>query len=175
MADNRSNGYAQAMLAVAAAEGKLGEVEDELFQFARALERSDELQDKLSDPALPAGLRQQIVEDVLAGKASETTIGLISMAVIAGRAKELPEIIDTMVRASAAQRNHAVAAVRTAIPLTPDQEQRLAAALSAATGREVELKATVDPTVLGGVHAQVDDVVIDGSVRRRIAQLRQVI
>lgn len=175
MADNRSNGYAQAMLAVAAAEGNQAEVEGELYQFARALERSDELQEKLADPSLPAGLRQQIVEDVLAGKASTTTVGLLSMAVAAGRSKELPEIIDTMVRASASQRNRSLAEVRTAIPLTPDQEQRLAAALSAATGREVELKTTVDPTVLGGVHAQVGDVVIDGSVRHRINQLRQVI
>ena len=39
MADNRTNGYAQAMLNVAAAEGNVAEVEDELYQFARALER----------------------------------------------------------------------------------------------------------------------------------------
>ena len=175
MADNRTNGYAQAMLNVAAAEGNLAQVEDELYQFARALERSDELLEKLGDPAIPAGVRQQIVEDLLKGRASDTTVGLVSMVVAAGRGRELPDIVDALVQASTSQRNKALGEVRTAVPLSADQQQRLASALSAATGREVELRVTVDPTVLGGVHAQVGDVVIDGSVRRRIAQLRQVI
>ncbi|MFN0028486.1 MAG: ATP synthase F1 subunit delta [Acidimicrobiales bacterium] len=175
MADNRTNAYARAMLDVAVAEGNLAVVEDELYQFARALERSDELFEKLADPALPAGLRQQIVEDLLKGKASNTTVALVSMVVTAGRGKDLPAMVDAMVQTSAAERNRSVAEVRTAVPLTADQQTRLAAALSAATGREVELRTTVDPSVLGGVHAQVGDVVIDGTVRRRIAQLRQVI
>ena len=175
MVDNRTNAYAHAMLTVADAEGNLSEVETELYQFARVLERSDELLEKLADPGVPAALRQQIVEDVLKGKANDTTIGLVSLVVSTGRGRELPAIIDTLVKTSAAQRNRAVAEVRTAVPLTADQETRLAAALSAATGREVELRTTIDPNVLGGVHAQVGDIVIDGSVRRRIAQLRQVI
>lgn len=175
MADNRTNAYARAMLEVAGAEENQAVVEDELYQFARALERSDELFEKLADPALPAVLRQQIVEDLLKGKVTDTTMSLVSMVVSAGRGRDLPAIVDAMVQTSASERNRAVAEVRTAVPLTADQESRLAAALAAATGREVELRATVDPSVLGGVHAQVGDVVIDGTVRRRIAQLRQVI
>ena len=59
---------------VAQAEGDLAEVEDELFRFARALEGSDELRETLTDPHIPAGRRQQIVEDLLGGKARPTTI-----------------------------------------------------------------------------------------------------
>jgi F-type H+-transporting ATPase subunit delta len=48
----------------------------------------------------------------------------------------------------------------------------MADALSRATGKQVEVKVVVDPTVLGGVVAQVGDTVIDGSVRTRLDQLR---
>ena len=63
---------------------------------------------------------------------------------------------------SAAEANKEVAEVRSAVPLTDDQRKRLADALNKATGKEVEVKVVVDPSVLGGVVAQVGDTVIDG-------------
>jgi F-type H+-transporting ATPase subunit delta len=173
MADQRITDYAQAMLAVAKAEGGLGEVEDELFRFARVLESSDELRNALTDPHIPASRRQQIVEDLLGDKASSVTTSLISLVVGTGRGRELPAIIDSLVAMSAREANKEVAEIRSAIPLTDDQKQRLAAALSNRLGLEVEVKVIVDPAVLGGVISQVGDTVIDGSVRTRLTQLRE--
>ncbi len=51
--------------------------------------------------------------------------------------------------------------------------ERLRAALAHATGKDLELKVIVDPSVIGGVVARVGDVVIDGSVARRLASLRE--
>jgi F-type H+-transporting ATPase subunit delta len=84
----------------------------------------------------------------------------------------LPEIVDTVVALGAASREKAVAEVRSAIPLDEAQTARLAEALGRATGKTVEVKVVVDPTVQGGLVAQIDDTVIDGSVRRRLEQLR---
>lgn len=173
--DNQTSAYAEAMLLIASAEGNVAQITDELHQLGRALEGSDELLGKLGDATIPAALRRQIVTDLLEGKASDTVVGMVNMVVSAGRGRELPAIIAELLRSSAASHNKVVADVRTAVPLSGDQHARLAAALSAATGRDVEIRATVDPNVLGGVMAQVGDVVIDGSVRRRIAQLRKVI
>lgn len=172
MADDRSIAYASALFRVADAEGSMAEVEDELFRFARLLEGNDELRTTLTDAAIPASRRQQIVEDLLGGQANPITVSLVSMVVGVGRARDLPAIIDELVRLSAAEANKAVAEVRTAIELTPDQRQRLAEALGSATGRAVEVKVIVDPSVIGGVVAQVGDTVIDGSVRSRLEQLK---
>ena len=172
MADGRSHAYAEALLAVARAEGAVDEVGDELFRFARILETNDELRTTLTDQQLPVSRRQQIVEDLLGGKAHPITTTLLSMVVGAGRARDLPSIIDDLVDLSAAEGNKEVAEVRSAIPLSDDQKQRLITALEAATGKKVELKVIVDPTVLGGLVAQVGDTVIDGSVRSRLAQLQ---
>jgi F-type H+-transporting ATPase subunit delta len=172
MADERSHAYAEALLAVARAEGAVDEVGDELFRFARVLETNDELRTTLTDQQLPVSRRQQIVEDLLGGKAHPVTTTLLSMVVGAGRARDLPAIIDDLVDLSAAEGNKEVAEVRSAIALSDDQKQRLVTALEAATGKKVELKVIVDPTVLGGLVAQVGDTVIDGSVRSRLAQLQ---
>ncbi|MEQ1785841.1 MAG: ATP synthase F1 subunit delta [Acidimicrobiales bacterium] len=172
MTDDRSHAYAEALLAVARSEGNLAEVEDELFRFARILEANDDLRTTLTDAALPVSRRQQIVEDLLGGQASSTTTALVSMVVGTGRSRDLPAIIDQLVKLSAAEGNREVAEVRSAVPLSDDQKQRLAAALEAQTGKKVELKVIIDPTVLGGLVAQVGDTVIDGSIKTRLQQLK---
>jgi F-type H+-transporting ATPase subunit delta len=171
MADGRSHAYAEALLAVARAEGAT-EVSDELFRFARVLETNDELRSALTDQQMPASRRQQIVEDLLGPKAHPITTTLVSMVVGAGRGRDLPAIIDELVQLSAAEGNKEIAEVRSAVELTDDQKQRLTTALEAATGKKVELKVVIDPTVLGGLVAQVGDTVIDGSVRSRLQQLQ---
>ncbi len=80
-----------------------------------------------------------------------------------------------LVERSAASRNHAVAEVRSAVPLTADQTTRLAAAITAGTGKAVEIKVVIDPTVLGGVITQIGDTVIDGSVRHRLNRVRETL
>jgi F-type H+-transporting ATPase subunit delta len=121
---------------------------------------------------VPAGKRQAIVEDLLGGKATSTTTQLVSMVVGSGRGRELPAIIDKLVERAASSKNLAVAEVRTAVPLTEDQQVRMAAAIANATGKQVTLKAIVDPSVIGGVVATVGDTVIDGTVRTRVEQLK---
>jgi F-type H+-transporting ATPase subunit delta len=175
MPEDRTPVYAEALFNVARAEGNLEQVESELFRFAQALERSDELRETLTDAHIPAARRQQIVEDLLGGKATAVTTALVSMVVGTGRARDLPAIIRRLVEMSAAEANREVAEVRSAVELTPDQRERLTKALNAATGKQVEVKVIVDPSVRGGIVAQVGDTVIDGSVRTRLEQLRNVL
>jgi F-type H+-transporting ATPase subunit delta len=170
--DDRTLAYAEALFGVAKAEGSLGEVEDELFRFSRVLQGSDELRNTLTDANIPASRRQQIVEDLLGGKASTTTTSLVSMIVGTGRARDLPTIIDELVRMSAAEGDKEVAEVRSAVELTEDQRARLATALAQATGKKVEVKVTIDPSVLGGIITQIGDTVIDGSVKTRLEKLK---
>jgi F-type H+-transporting ATPase subunit delta len=174
-ATDRVEAYANALLEVARVEGHLAEIEDELFRFARTFESSDELRMALSDPALPADRRVAVVEELLGGKALRASVALSSFVVAAGRAGELPEIVDRFVELAAAEQRRAVAEVRSAVPLTGEQTDRLREALNHATGKDVDVKVVVDPAVLGGVIARVGDVVIDGSVRRRLEQLKEQI
>jgi F-type H+-transporting ATPase subunit delta len=172
MSDARIEGYARALFEIARAEGTLDEVEDELFRFARSYESSDALRTTLTDENLPAEKRQAIVEDLLGGKATATTVQLVSMVVGSGRGRDIPAIVDSLVQRASSAKMLDVAEVRTAVPLTSDQLDRLKAALENATGKSLNLKATVDPTVVGGIVATVGDTVIDDTVRTRIDQLK---
>ena len=168
----RVEAYADAMLAVAQSEGALDTVEEELFRVARTIEGNDELRTTLVDENIPVERRVGIVQDVLA-TAHPTTRGLVSFLVSSGRVRDLSAIIDRLVAQAAEQRAEAVAEVRSAIPLDDGQRERLAEALSRATGKQVSVKVIVDESVIGGIVAQVGDTVIDGTVRNRLNQLRE--
>jgi len=172
MSDTRITAYADALVALARAEGATSEVEDELFRFARALEGSDELRGTLADAGVPAARRIQIVEDLLGGRAGATTTSIVSLIVANGRVGELSQIVDEFVARSAGGRGEAVAEVRSAVALSDEQQRRLAEALTSRTGRPVTVRNVVDPTVLGGVVTQIGDTLLDGSVRTRLNQLR---
>lgn len=175
MTDDRTTAYAEALFAVASAEGPALVIEDELFKVAQAIKSNDELRDRLGDPHLPVATRQQIVVDLLQGKAQPTTVNLVAMVVGNGRVRELPAIVDALIARTAAAANKEVAEVRSAITLTDDQKTRLAAALASATGKQVDVKVIVDPSLKGGLVAQVGDTVFDGSIKRRLDQLKNAL
>ena len=173
MSDTRITAYADAAFAIALAEGDLAEVEDELFRLGRVLESSDELRSALTDQHVPVSRRQQIIEDLLDGKATQTTLAIVSMIVGAGRAADLVKIANELVQRTASNSGQAVAEVRSAVALTDAQLLELTAALKARTNMDIMVKNIVDPSVMGGLVTQIGDSVLDGTVRTRLNQLRE--
>ncbi|MEM7337312.1 MAG: ATP synthase F1 subunit delta [Actinomycetota bacterium] len=173
MSSDHIDGYAKALLAVAEAEGSVESVRGELAEVSRAVEGNDELRSTLSNNLLPAAVRGQIVDDILANKTSNATRALVGMIVSAGRAGDMSAIVDSFVAQAAGGSGRQVATVRSAVPLSDDQVSRLSAALSKRAGTDVELYTIVDPTVVGGIVTTMGDTVIDGSVRSRLNQMRE--
>ena len=171
--DEATRGYAQAIFSVAEAEGALDQIEDELFRFARTLEHEEALRDALTDPGLPADRKRGVLRDILGERANPQTASLLGFIVEQGRARDLGGIVDELAEMAATRRQAAVAEVRTAVPLDEDRRRRLAEALGRATGKNVELKVVIDPSVIGGVLARVGDQVIDGTIRRRLELARE--
>ena len=176
MQPEQVDGYAAALFEVARAEGAQEVVEEELFKLSDVLSQSDELRATLTDASMPTEKRQGIMQELLTmAKATPITTNLVSMVVGAGHARDLPAIINSLVERAASSRKHSVAEVRSAVPLDDDQRRRLAKALSKNLGKDVEVKVHVDPSVLGGLSARVGDLVIDGTVRHRLDQLKETI
>lgn len=174
-APSRVEGYAAGLLEIAKAEDALDRVQDELFRFARAVEQNDELRSTLTEQTIPAEKRQAIVEDILGQRISPVGAAMVSFIVGAGRSRDLVAIADLLVERAAAERQHEVAEVRSAIPLDDEARQRLERALSKALDKQVEVKVIVDPSVMGGLVAKVGDTVIDGSVRHRLELLKEAL
>jgi F-type H+-transporting ATPase subunit delta len=167
------HGYATALFQIAEAEGALDRVSDELFRFAKAVEQNHELRSALTDIAVPVERKHAVVADLLGERASPATVNILEFVVGQGRARELSEIVSSLAELAAESRQRVLAEVRTAVSLDDDLRSRVAKALSAATGKDVDVKVIVDPSVVGGVYAKVGDQVIDATVRGRLQDLRE--
>ena len=169
----RIDAYAAGILELARAEGEPDQLGDELFRVAQALEDSEPLRDALTDTRIPVDRKQGIIDELLGARASKLAVSLVNFVVSQGRAKDLGAIARRLLERAAESRASAVAEVRSAVELDEDTIRRLESKLSEVTGKKVEAKVVVDPTVMGGIVAKVGDTIFDGSVKSRLQELRE--
>ena len=172
MSTGTAHAYAQAVHAFASAEGALEIVESELSSIAGAVAADPTVVQRLSDRQLPVEQRLRMLDGGVLATAHPATRAALAMLVAAERVGHLRDVATALSERSAADVGRTYAEVQVAQPLTDAQLTALQAALERATGAELTMRVTVDPSVVGGVRARVGDTVIDGSVSRRLSQLR---
>lgn len=141
---NRVAGYAAAVFEMVETN-EIEEIEDQLFRFARTVESNPALRTALGDRDLPPTLRQEVVTDLLGGKANPATVRLAAYSVKAGRARDIVGTLDALVEAAARARGWRVARVVSSDEVADAQRQGLSEALGRLAGNPVELQVTVDP------------------------------
>ncbi len=160
-------------LVAADRRSELEDTEDQLFRFARFVESDPELRNVLADRAIDRSRRQELVGELLRGRATDSTIVLAKRAV-AARERTFAQTIEGYVTLAAAQKNRVVATVRVANSLTEDQRDRLVAALTNQIGRQVTIQEVIDPDILGGVRVELGDEVFEGTVSGRLEEARRL-
>ncbi|GAA1644422.1 F0F1 ATP synthase subunit delta [Georgenia ruanii] len=163
----------ESVLAAAQAAGRLADVEDESYRLVRMLADERELRNAVEDRNLPAERRAGLMEAVLNGKVFPETSVLAVRAARSLRRRSVTTALRTVTELAARRRAHMVASVTSAVPLSQEQIDRLAAILRRTYGRDVQVHVGLDPELLGGVRVQVGDDVIDGTLATRLADARR--
>jgi F-type H+-transporting ATPase subunit delta len=167
-------GYAvEAVVAEAETADRADRVEDELFRFERIVAADSGLRGALTDLTAPADKRGVLVTTLLEGKAAPETLTLARQAVTSPRGRRFDRTIEVYLEIAASRRHQQTATVTSAVPLSDDDRDRLAAGLSAIYGGKVHVNTVVDPRVLGGVKVEIGDEIIDGTVMRKLDAARR--
>jgi F-type H+-transporting ATPase subunit delta len=164
--------YAQALFDAAQAAGVAEPVGRELGDFVAALAASPQLSHVLADPQIETSAKVRVVAE-LTRDAQPLVGNTLQLLLERGRFPIIEEVraeYDALAAAEAAVVN---VEVTSAVELTAATQQRITARVEEATGRRVELARRVDPAIVGGLVLRVGDVIVDGSVRSRIRQLRR--
>jgi F-type H+-transporting ATPase subunit delta len=162
----------QAVFLVAEADGSLDDVEDELFRFSRIVAQDPSLRAVLTDRGLDGERKSALLSGLLVDRTRPETVRLVTSLVIAPRGRTLEDGLAEYARLAAEIRERSVARVISAVRLTEEQEERLAAGLARVLGRDVQLQVDIDDAVLGGLVVRVGDEVIDGSIRHHLRAAR---
>lgn len=165
--------YAQALFAVALEQQIIARVEQDLLTVQTILSSDPQIQLVWQHPQIGAGDKVAVIEKLAEGDLSPVSRNLLVLLAEKRRVRYFDQVLAAYLEL--ARREEGVLPVRAivAAALDADQEQQLTDKLSAQYQKKVALVQTVDPNILGGVILRIGDQVTDGSLRRRLEQIKE--
>ncbi len=173
MSSKASLRYAKALFALGKEDQNIQSLRSEVARLAELLAEHSDFREVLLMPLHPADERKAVLLQVAElAELSHLLKNFTTYLIDRRRLIDFPEIAEEFSRLADQDEGLLTAKVRSASPLDEEREQRLQRALSERTGQRVRLDIELDPTLIGGAIAQVGDLVIDGSLRTQLGQLR---
>jgi F-type H+-transporting ATPase subunit delta len=166
--------YARALLFLAREEGRVDEVQSDLHLAAEVFGQG-EGRELLLHPRLSSEQKQSAVQNLIQGKVGALTISLLKLLIEKRRGSLVAEIAAAYVAELKRAQGRQTATVTSAAPLTEEEMKKLRQRLSAMAGTQVELTQEPDPALRGGARVTMGDLVLDGSIGAKLAQLRKAL
>jgi F-type H+-transporting ATPase subunit delta len=168
--------YARGLAGTIQEDAQMVQATQSLADLFELYEQNHDLNNVLSNPAIRLESRLEILQDALTRANIDKSVGQLAKLLLRrGRFAILSDVHHVFVMLADERLNQIQATVTTATPATPTQQEAIATALQKHSGKDVRMKCTVDPTILGGVVARIGSTVIDGSVRTKLTQLKNAL
>lgn len=165
--------YAKALFDIGTEDGSLGRIYDDLRGIQAVAESSPEEQRFFNSPKLQRADKKRIFDAVFAEHVCRPVLGLLHILVDKRREPVFDNIVAEFAKYRDEHEGRIHAKVTTARPMPEEEKVRLVAALAKRTGKEVDLHEKINPAVIGGIRVNLGDYVMDGTVRRRLEELRR--
>jgi F-type H+-transporting ATPase subunit delta len=168
--------YAKALFNLALEGGQVEQYRQELDGFAGLLKEVPNMADAIQNPLYPEATRKAVFAAV-AEKVGLSPIfrSFVSLLLENGRVQHLPEIVEYYHRLMDEHAGIARAKLSAASALDEAAIQDIAKTLEKMTGKKVVVEFKQDPGLIGGVVAQIGDLVLDGSVRRQLLNFKETL
>lgn len=167
--------YARVLFDLAALAESVDAADEGLRSVVKAVRGNIDLREALTGTSVPSAKKRDILRDIFGGDVTPEVLAVVTLMVDRGMVDRLGAMADAFSAIAEKERGIVVAEVTTAVPLTDDLRSKLADKLSAALGRAVSLRESVDESLLGGIVIRVAGRVLDGSVNSQLRDLRQAL
>ncbi len=166
--------YAEALFAIACEEANEDAVMAALDNVAAAFDQAPEYMELLTSPGIPLTERTALIDKTFGGRIPETVLSLVGLMCEKGRLRLFSFCRDEYRRLLHVRRAVVTAKVTSAVPLTKGEQAALIRQLQKKNGGTVRLSCEIDPSIMGGVIVEMEGTVIDGSLRRRLRDAKEV-
>jgi F-type H+-transporting ATPase subunit delta len=164
--------YGQAMYDLARDEGKSQQILAELSVLDQSLRAEPEFLQLLSSPNIPKEERVQILDSSFRGKIDPYVLNFLKVLTEKGYMRHFSGCCQFYRQCYNKDNGIMPVIAYTAVPLSDELRRKLTAKLSTVTGKTIELDCRIDPETLGGVRLDFDGKQVDGTVRRRLEDIR---
>jgi F-type H+-transporting ATPase subunit delta len=167
--------YGEALYDLALSEGLSQSILQELDILRQSFETEPGFIKLLGTPSLTKQERCQVLDDSFRGKVHPYVLNFLKILTEKGYMRHFSHCCDAYRERYNRDNNILLVEAVTAIPLTPDQLERLTKKLIAITGKQIELRGRVDPNCLGGIRLDYDGKRLDDTVAHRLSAIRGVL
>lgn len=165
--------YAHALLQLATEAHAEDRIAKDLSDFAKAWDESKDLRSVFENPSVSQTQRHEILKELATRSAMHATLrDTLLLLADRGRLRHVPEVAEAYEAMNEARSGKVRAEVTTAAPVGSGYLSELERALAEVTGKQVVLNHKTDPSLIGGVVTRIGDKVFDGSVKNRLAELK---
>ena len=165
--------YASALFELATDQNAVGDVERDLGNFQSLLTESADLRQVLASPVLSTEEQNKAVTAVLAKMgASDMTTNFFQLITKNRRLSVAGDVVRAFQALAAKARGEVTAEVVSATTLNDEQTAALKATLKDSVGKDVQLSAKVDPSLLGGLIVKIGSRMVDSSLRTKLATMK---
>ena len=165
--------YARSLFELAQEAGAVADAERDLARFEELLEGSDDLQRLIKSPVFSADDQLKAIDAVLTRAKIGGLVGNFLRVVARNRRLfAVPQMIRAFREIAADARGEAAAEVTSAHALSAAQEKELKTTLKSVVGKDVAVKVTVDPSLLGGLVVKLGSRQIDTSLKTKLNSLK---
>lgn len=165
--------YAKALLLIGKEDGQTDTYREELSAFAKLIEQEKSLQQVLVNPLYNVDGRKKVLAKVIESlQLSKPMATFILFLFDKGRIGFLSNINDFFQK-FADELKGVPASLVSATELSSETIDKIRSALSARTGKDIILEVEQDPGLIGGIVTRIGDLVLDGSVRTQLLNMRQ--
>ena len=130
--------------------------------------------DFLASPGIPMGERIMALDTAFGNGYPEDILNFLKLLCEKGRVYVLRGAVEQYRKLYKASDHIADVTVTSAVPLSEEQKTRLAARLESMTGGQIVLHCVIDEKLLGGLTIATEDGIIDGSLKRRLREIKDV-
>ncbi len=165
--------YARALYEAAVEQDELESIVSDINQLQDVIDQSEEFSEFISTPLLSPQFKSDTFQQLFADTMHSLTVNFLKLLAQKQRERFLIAIMDVFSAIVDESAGRIVAKVKTATPISHDQEQRLIDQLSSYSGKQVRLETETDEQIQGGFIVQVDDTVFDASIATQLQRLKQ--
>ena len=165
--------YARALYEAALEQNALDAITTDVDKLRELIEQSEEFTQLVHSPVLSSQFKSETFQQLFADAVHPLTINFFKLLALKQRERYLIAIMDAFSAIVDEAAGRLVAKVTTAVPITPEQEERFTSQLSAYSGKQVRLETITDADIQGGFIVQLDDTVFDASIASQLQRLKQ--
>lgn len=166
--------YALALYEIGEQKDRIDSILEDLREIVDTIYNNKEFQEVIKHPQISTSRKKEIFSNIYKGRIDDELLSFLILLIEKERILYIDEILIEFERIHLEKNNTVVAQVKTVVPLTEDEKQRLKSRLESMYKKNIILNEELDAAIIGGVYVRVGNDAIDGTIKAKLDDMKKL-